>query len=285
MTIKLVSVGCLSMDEITVREERKHCFGGAALYSSLSSSCFVETGIVSIIGSDYPEFFINQLSNLNIDTKGIRKIDGKSARFIISYNDDWDETFEIADFGVNKYLSLKHFPSEYQKAKVMLINSMHPNDQLEWLNLGNSLGMKVGLATNYIFTKQKTLRNKILEMIKAVDFFVCNFREGVSLFNDSDIGNMLCQMNNYTKTPILTNGSKGVYFLVDNNVCFINSVNAKIKDPTGAGDTFIGALLGKSTFSNDLIESVRTAIKTSAIIVSGFGPECLLDVSNRKQLL
>jgi sugar/nucleoside kinase (ribokinase family) len=74
---KLLIVGTVAFDAIeTPFGKTDKIIGGAATYISLAASQFdVESGIVSVVGGDFPKEFLKTLNGKNIDTSGIEIIE------------------------------------------------------------------------------------------------------------------------------------------------------------------------------------------------------------------
>ena len=83
MNNKLLTVGTLAFDTIETPLNRvERTMGGAANYSALASAIFdVEQAVVSVIGEDYPQSFLDYLIEREIDISQIEKVQGGRSFF------------------------------------------------------------------------------------------------------------------------------------------------------------------------------------------------------------
>jgi cytidine kinase len=285
MSVKLISVGYVSLDTIRIGKRESQLAGGAALHATLGASCFVESAIVSRVGSDFPKWVLHDLKKEGVDVNGIKAVEGESSRFSVSYDSDWHETYDTAVFGVGDDISVGDLPFSYLNAKALLINSMHPDLQAGWVSLGKSLDIFVGLTTNYFFTKNRELSKLVLESLHNIDFFVCNNREASSLIDELSIQDLLKHLSGFIKYPVITSGADGAYFLKEGKLVNRNAPETFLLDPTGAGDVFAGALMGAFLRYDDLSRAVEAALIASSVSVSNFGSSELLKKSARQSII
>ncbi len=81
----VVTVGHTSADRVTIGGKKNIQLGGAAVYSAMASKIFNDTGIVSRVGEDFNPNFERILNRAEIDTRGLKKVAGKSSYFSIDY--------------------------------------------------------------------------------------------------------------------------------------------------------------------------------------------------------
>lgn len=283
MNPKVLSIGCLSLDSIQVKKYTQKCFGGAALYAALGSSCFIKTGIISTIGLDYPIEFLKYLNTLKINTDCIFKSTKTSSHFEITYDNSWNETYNSAEFILGHIVS-EGIKPYIRDANMLIINSMKPELQKKWWNIARKSHLKTAFSTNLLFTENRSDRELLRIMINGATFFVCNMREASNFCETSSIDEILDQFSAIVEIPVITNGSGLVYFKVKGQNYTRETKKITVIDPTGCGDTFLGALVGSYLLSNDIIKSIDIAIEASAFTASDFGPNCLLDQSKRNVL-
>jgi len=182
----LISVGYVSLDKVKIGDREFESCGGAALHSALSASLFAKTGIVSRIGEDFDMSCLAGLADSGIDLGGIKEVAGRSSRFNVSYDSLWSDTYDLVEFGVGETISPDELPPAYFAARMLLINSMHPEVQAGWGSLTRSYGISTAITTNYFFTKHRALGSAVLKLIHGTEFFICNYREAVSLLGQTE---------------------------------------------------------------------------------------------------
>ena len=72
--MKLVIVGSVALDAVeTPYGQVERVLGGSAVYASMASQNFCETGVVGVIGNDFPNEHIMLLKEHGICLEGLQK--------------------------------------------------------------------------------------------------------------------------------------------------------------------------------------------------------------------
>src|SRR5690606_36344681 len=134
---KLVIVGTLAFDAIeTPFGKTDKILGGAATYIGLSASQFnVDAAIVSIVGGDFPQEYLELLSHKNINLSGVEIVkEGKTFFWSGKYHNDMNSRDTLA----TELNTLADFnpivPEDYKDAEVVMLGNLHPLVQLSVLN-------------------------------------------------------------------------------------------------------------------------------------------------------
>jgi sugar/nucleoside kinase (ribokinase family) len=267
--------------------------GGAATYSSLSSSIFVHTSLVGIVGSDFPSEYMDILDN-RVDTKGIIvKQDGKTFHYDSSFDYDFahrisnkTELNVIADFE-------PVIPTEYINSEYIYLANNDPIQNMKILEYFSNPKLTVCDTIEYWILNK---REDVVKMMSKVDGVVINDEEA----------RLLCKTTNLIKCaklimswgPLFTIVKKGEHgsLLINGDTVFPAPAYPmeEIVDPTGAGDSFAGGFMGyvakqNNTDINTMKEAVIYGNVMGAFAVEDFGVQKLLsitkeDVQNRYQM-
>ena len=233
---------------------------------------------MSRVGSDFPAAFLETIASSGIDVAGIRHSRGRSSHFSVEYDERGKEHYDAAVFGVGEMICSLDFPHSFYAARALLINSMRPDIQPQWVEMGKAEGMLTGLTTNFLYLQDTELRGHVLEALGGVDVFVCNRREAevLSGYRGGEPDLLLRKLAHRCACPIITQGGDAVWFL-DGTTARTRAVVARtVVDPTGAGDSFAGAVLANLASSRSIVEAIDSALLVSADAVAGIGPSALL---------
>lgn len=270
---------------VTPTEEGERVLGGAGSYASLAASYFTNTQLVSLVGEDFIEEYIDYFRARHIDISGLLKVPGKSFYWKGRYFEDFNkrETLQL-DLNV-----LENFTpclsKKFSKSSYVFIGSIDPDLQLKALAaLENPLYTIVDVIDHWI----KAKRNAFLEVLNKVDLLVINDNESRVLAQEANIvaaGNKLKAMG--AKSVVIKKAEHGALLFHSDGLFALPSYPLeKLKDPTGAGDAFAGALIGylagvgKTDFFN-LKHAVAYAVAIASITIEGLscanlkGTSCL----------
>lgn len=279
--MQVLVVGTLGIDTVETPFGREDdILGGSATYASLSASFFTQPGIVSVIGSDFPEDYIKLLEKNKINTEGIQKLPGKTFRWTGSYKDDLNMATTIKT-ELNVLEEFKAIvPKSYRKIKYLLLGNIDPELQLKVIKQMDKPKLIVGDTMNFwIAYKNEELK----KTLKYLDILVINDAEARQLANEPNLikaAGIIRKMG--PKILIIKKGEHGA-LMISEKTHFSASAYPleEIFDPTGAGDSFAGGLVGYLASTDDISEpNIRRAIIYGSVMAS-FNVE---DFSIRKLL-
>ena len=263
-----VIIGTLALDSLeTPFGKVKDALGGSACYASIAASFFSKPGIMSIVGKDFPKEHIKFLNEKNIDTTGI-VVGDKTFRWQGSYDFDMNEAKTLRT-ELNSLETYKvKVPEEYKKSKYVFLANINPELQLDAINEIDKPKLVVMDTMNFWIKHKK---EQLLKTIKKADILVLNDAEARQLF---DTPNLIKAANAalklVSKAVIIKKGEHGALLFADNKHFNAPSYPLEnIKDPTGCGDSFGGALTGYLAKTNDLSEAnLRKAVIYGSVIAS-----------------
>jgi sugar/nucleoside kinase (ribokinase family) len=284
---KLVIVGTVAFDAIeTPFGKTDKIIGGAATFIGLAASQFnVDSAIVSIVGGDFPQTYLDILLENDIDISGIEIIeDGKTFFWSGLYHNDMNSRDTLAT-ELNVLADFKPIvPSSYSDAKIVMLGNLHPSIQLSVLDQMDKKPELVVLDTmNYWM--DNTLED-LKKVLKLVDVITINDEEARQLSGEYSLvvaARRIHEMG--PKYVVIKKGEHGALLFNDDNVFFAPALPLEeVFDPTGAGDTFAGGFVGFLTRSNDFsFENMKNAViygsTLASFCVEKFGTERMLDIS------
>lgn len=282
--VKTVIIGTIALDDIeTPFGKVENILGGSASYASVAASFFSKPGILSIIGKDFPKSHIKFLNERGIDTKGV-VLGDKTFRWQGFYEFDMNEAKTLRT-ELNSLESYKvTVPEHYKIAEYIFLANIDPELQLDVIqNIKNSKLIVMDTMNFWIEHK----KNYLLETIKKSDILVLNDGEARQLFDTPNLVKAANQaLKMVSKAVIIKKGEHGALLFTKNN--YFNAPGyplENIKDPTGCGDVFGGAIIGYLAKTNDLNEvNLRKAVIYGSILASynaeGFGTEKLSTIKD-----
>src|SRR5690606_35317971 len=168
--MSLLVVGTVAFDKIeTPFGKTEKILGGAATFIGMAASMLdVKTGIVSIIGEDFPDEYFELMESKNLDLAGIEKVKGgKTFYWSSRYHDD----MKSRDSLVTELNGLENFQPEvpvgWRKPDVLMLGNLHPLVQKSVLNQLEERPKLVVLDTMNFW--MDLTWNELMDVLKDVD--------------------------------------------------------------------------------------------------------------------
>lgn len=279
----IVAIGSIALDTIrTPKKTVKEVLGGSGTYFSIAASFFHKTGLISVVGNDFPRKYKRILCK-NVDITGLQVKKGKTFRYDSSFDLNLNKRTTI-----NTELNvLKDFepivPEDFRKAKYVYLGNIDPVQQLKVLNQMHDPKLVFSDTIEFwIMTK----REKVMEIISKIN--------GVFL-NDDEI-RLLCRISNLVKCSNMV-FERGVDFVIvkkgEHGAIFFSRETifpspayplGEIVDPTGAGDSFAGGFIGHIARKGrmdkkTLKEAIIYGNIMGSFVVENFGVRRLLSLT------
>lgn len=293
---KLLIVGTVAFDEIeTPSGKTDKVLGGAATYIGLSASHFnVKSAIVSVVGDDFPQTYIDLLKGRNIETDGIEVVKGGKTFFWSGkYHTDLNSR-DTLDTQLNVLADFNPVvPEDFKNSDVVMLGNLHPNIQISVLNQLNTQPKLVVLDTMNFW--MNCALDELKEVLKRVDVITINDEEARQLSGEYSLVKAAEVIHEMGPTHVvIKKGEHGALLFSGNEMFHAPALPLKeVFDPTGAGDTFAGGFAGYLTQQNTIsFKDMKNAIiygsNLASFCVEKFGTErmeCLeeIDVRNRLQ--
>ncbi|MCB1230133.1 MAG: carbohydrate kinase [Verrucomicrobiae bacterium] len=251
--------GSIALDHVkTPHDEHDNLLGGSASYAAIAASHFAPVNLVGIVGHDFPEPHLELFKKHKVDLGGVEFSEGETFRWSGEYFDDMNsrETLDVA-LNVLEEWQPKIPDSFKESTRIVLLANAHPENQHSVLDQ---------LGDGPIFTIADTMdlwitiaRDRLHELMKRIDLLVINDSEAKQLMETTNLitaGHRMLELG--PKYVIIKKGEHGALLFGPHRFFSCGAYPLKaVYDPTGAGDSFVGALagylagLGKDEFSFD----------------------------------
>jgi sugar/nucleoside kinase (ribokinase family) len=281
--MSLVVVGTVAFDAIeTPFGKTDKILGGAATYIGLAAGKLnVESKIVSVIGGDFPQEYLDLLYRNNVETSGIKIIpDGKTFFWSGRYHIDMNSRDTLAtDLNV-----LADFdpvlPESYKDSDFLMLGNLTPQIQKRVIEQFPKRPKLIVMDTmNYWMN---TAWNDLIEVIGMVDVLTINDEEARQLSGEYSLikaARKIIGMG--PKFLVIKKGEHGALLFNSESVFFAPALPLEeVFDPTGAGDTFAGGFIGYLAKTGNIsFENMKRAIifgsAMASFTVEKFGTEGL----------
>ena len=290
MSNKLLVVGTMAYDSIeTPYGKAENILGGAAIYIGLAASNFrTNIGIVSVIGEDFNSEYIELITKRKIDLTGVEEIKGGKTFF---WKGRYHENLNIRDTIETKLNVLENFvpkvPLDWKTPKILLLGNLHPEVQLSALNQMNERPELIILDSMNFWINN--FRETLDKVINRVDVLCINDEEALELTKQKTLIGAANEIQKYgPKYVIIKKGEHGAMLFNKENIFFTPAFPVKsIKDPTGAGDCFVGSFAGYLMKINKFsFEKMKVGLIYASALASfsveEFGTQALQSLSKNK---
>lgn len=266
--IDVLIIGTVAFDTIeTPFGKVEKALGGSAAYASFAASLFSNPALVSVVGNDFPNEYIELMKKRSIDVGGV-KVTGKTFHWDGFYEYDMNE----AKTRKTELNSLENFkaevPEKYRDIKYVFLANIDPEQQLEALRQMRKPEFVVLDTMNFWITSKK---KSLMEVIKKADVLLLNDGEARQLFSTFSLMKAANEaLSLGPKAVIIKKGEHGaLLFTKDRHFSAPGYPLEAVKDPTGCGDCFGGAFIGYLAKTNDLSErNLRKAVIYGSVVAS-----------------
>lgn len=239
----LTVFGSTALDTIrTPTKVLKDVLGGAATFAGVSASFFVGTGLIAVVGTDFPKKYHDLLAKY-LDLSGFVIQEGKTFRYDGSYDDTLSKRTtnktELNVLGTFK----PQVPDEYRKSQFVYLANNDPDQNSALIKEFDNVKFSMCDTIEYWIS---TKRASVIKMIKAVDAVVINDEEAKLLTKEHNLIKCAKKMREWgAKYVIIKKGEHGSLLFFDDVIFPSVAFSLEdIVDPTGAGDSFAGAMIG-----------------------------------------
>jgi len=283
MSVKkeILVVGSIAFDSIdTPNGGRDKILGGSATYFSVAAALYTKVSVVGVVGNDFTksDWAVFNKSNINIDS--IELVDGKTFSWGGKYNDDYSERETLfTELGV--FENFKPFIKNPPLNPILYLGNIQPDLQFDVINKVKDSYL---IAADSMNLWIDLFPEKVWKLISNVNILMLNDEEAMQISKKNDLNEIADTFLELgPQIVIIKRGSKGSLLAYKNNKINISVVpNTKLIDPTGAGDSFAGGVLGYIAINGieDPVQSVLHGTAVASYTVSGFGLEKLCTIKN-----
>lgn len=287
---KLVIVGAVAFDAIeTPFGKTDKILGGPATFIGLAASQFeVDSVIVSIVGGDFPNEYLDMFKNRGIDISSLEVVqNGKTFFWSGKYHNDMNtrdtlatELNVLADFN-------PVVPEKYKNSKVLMLGNLQPSVQSSVIEQMNKKPDLVILDTMNFW--MDTALEDLKKVIRKVDVITINDEEARQLTSEYSLVIAAKKiMGMGPKYVVIKKGEHGALLFFKDEIFYAPALPLKeVFDPTGAGDTFAGGFAGFLAQTEDFsFDNLKKAIiygsALASFCVEKFGTERMLNLDKKE---
>lgn len=250
--MKLVVVGSVALDSVkTPFGQVSEALGGSATYFSTAASYHAQTGVVAVVGEDFPEDHLDFLRSRPVDTTGLNRVSGKTFRWQGEYGAHLDEARTL-ETHLNVF---EHFhpriPDSYRSARIVFLANIHPDLQLEVLEQTQAPEF-VAMDTMNLWIDSQ--RDTVIQVMKKVHLVTINEGEARQLIQEHNLVKVAREILKMgPRVLIIKQGGYGALLFTKETIFSAPAYPLEtVMDPTGAGDSFAGGFMGHLARTGDL---------------------------------
>ena len=281
----LTVFGSVALDTIrTRRRTLRGALGGAASFAAVSASRFCKTGLVGVVGADFPARYRRLLSS-HADLAGLSEEDGKTFRYDGQYDADLTSRRELSTkLGVLAGFS-PELPEEYRRSRFVYLANNDPDQNVRLLGQFDRVRFSACDTISYWISRKK---KSVIRMISKTDAVIINDEEARMLTGEHNLLSCARLMRRWGAGLVVIKKAEHGALLFHRGEAYPvpGMPLEKVADPTGAGDSFAGAMMGHLAASNSAsLGALREAAARGAVMgsfaVEGYGLAGLLKADRR----
>jgi sugar/nucleoside kinase (ribokinase family) len=264
--------------------EYRDVLGGSATYSSIAAALLARGSVraVGIVGSDFPDSHLADLRARGVDTQGVERAAGKTFRWRGRYSSDLASRTTL-DTQLNVFADFSpKLPQAYRDSRFVILGNIHPTLQLDVLGQTQRPDFVAADTMNFWIEREPTA---LAAVLKRIDLLIINDEEVRQLSGIHNLVKAAADVRRRgPKALIIKRGEFGALLFDDGGTFFVPAYPLEeVLDPTGAGDSFAGGLMGYLAATGDFSPAAmrRALFFASALgsfCVEGVGPSRLLAI-------
>jgi cytidine kinase len=285
--MSVLIVGSTALDSIkTPHAENPRLLGGSASHAAVAASFFSSVKLVGVVGEDFPKKYVQLYRKHRIDLDGLQILPGKTFHWSGEYELNMNNRRTLlTELGVFETFT-PTLPKSHQSIPYVLLANIAPSLQSHVLKqmqrpkfvVADTMDLWLNIALTDLLT-----------LIKRLDAFVLNDSEAHQLTKEDNVFTALKKIHKLgPRYVIIKKGSHGSILSGPRGffICPAYPLH-KVKDPTGAGDSFVGGMIGYlSTARGPIDQNIRRAMIYGSVVASycceGFGLTCTTGVTRRQ---
>ena len=287
-----LAVGSIALDTLETDTQRQtDILGGSATFFALAASLFAPVRLVGIVGSDYPETGWRLFRERGVDVSDVQQVEGRTFRWGGRYSSDFSsretlftelgvfENFQPRISAVNRHSGIVYLGNIQPSLQLAVCREMAGSP----LIISDTMNLWIDLFPQ-----------ELEQVMARTDIFLLNDEEATQLTGHSDLDSAARDLLAAgPETVIIKQGRNGALLATGDSRSQVPVYPyAEVVDPTGAGDTFAGGLIGHLARHGQakLQRAVIVAAATASFTVEGFGLDGILaataeDVRRRAEII
>jgi sugar/nucleoside kinase (ribokinase family) len=267
--MSLLVVGSVALDDIEAPAgSAKSVLGGAASYFGVAASFFVPVRMVAVVGDDFPEEHVKFLASRGLDLAGLQRVPGRTFRWGGRYRASLNERDTLfTELGVFEHFDPK-IPAAYRDSEWVFLANIQPRLQRTVLEQTRAPRFSAMDTMNFWI---EGARDELEKTLAVVNGLVINDEEARQLTGESNLVRAADAIRALgPRVVIVKRGEHGALLFDDDGVFAAPAFPLReVRDPTGAGDSFAGGLMGALASHGELSsDSLRRAMIYGAVLAS-----------------
>jgi sugar/nucleoside kinase (ribokinase family) len=274
--MSVLIVGSTALDSIkTPKTENPRLLGGSASHAAVAASFFSPVKLIGVVGDDFPDKYISLYKRHRIDLSGLQIVPGKTFHWSGEYEVNMNNRRTLlTELGVFEKFT-PHLPDTHKKTPFVLLANIAPALQHHVLD---QMTRPKFVAADTMDLWLNIALNDLLRLLPRVDCFVLNDGEAHQLTKEDNIFVAMKKIHKLgPKYVIIKKGSHGSILSGPKGhfICPAFPLH-DVCDPTGAGDSFVGGMMGYlATAPGSIENNFRRAMIYGSVVASfcceGFG--------------
>ena len=269
--MSILVVGSVAYDTVkTPFGEVKEALGGSATFFSVAASYFTDVSLVAVIGDDFRDEDLEIFRKRNVNTDGLQRISGgKTFRWKGEYGFDLNEA-KTLQTQLNVFNDFSPtLPPDYRNCEFVFLANIDPTLQQEVMDQIETPKL-IACDTMNFWIEGKL--DELKETLKRVDLLIINEAEARELARESNLVKAfkkICHMG--PESLIIKRGEYGAILFHNDTIFTAPAFPLEdVYDPTGAGDSFAGGVMGylASGPSHHDMSTMRQAIIFGSVMAS-----------------
>jgi len=256
----LTVFGSVAIDTIrTPSRIVRNALGGAATYAAISASFFHRPGLIAVVGNDFPEKYQHVLDRFT-DSRGLVHANGRT----FLYDGSYDQTLSSRKTNKTELNVLKDFkptvPEKYRKSEFVYLANNDPAQNTRIIKEFDRVKFSMCDTIDFWIS---TKRSDVIKMMGVVDSIVINDEEARLLTKTHNLIKAAKKIMQWgTRLVIIKKGEHGSLLFYDDVVFPSPAFSLEnIVDPTGAGDSFAGGMIGYLASKNSTrLQAIKEAV-------------------------
>jgi len=284
----LLVVGSVALDDIDGPFGlHRDLLGGSASFIARAAAYFTRrVSVVGVIGDDFPQRHVDELAGVGVDIAGIERTPGETFHWVGRYAPDL-ATRETLDTRLGVFADFQpKLHDAHKDAELVLLGNIDPVLQLDVLR---QVRAPVLVAADTMNLWINIKRDDLVKTLAKVGTLMINDEEARQLAEEHNLRRAAGKILKMGPTSlIIKRGDAGALLFYGGGVFAAPAMPlAEVKDPTGAGDSFAGGLMGYLAYAGDLSPStIRTAMIMGSVMgsfaVERFSVDGLRDLTTEK---
>lgn len=274
--MSVLVVGSTALDSIkTPHAENPRLLGGSASHAAVAASFFGPVNLVGVVGEDFPRRYLALYRRHGIDLAGLQVKPGKTFHWAGEYERNMDHRRTLlTELGVFETFS-PDLPAAYRQSPFVLLANIAPKLQAHVLDQVSKPRFVVADTMDLWLN---VALDDLLALLRRVDAFVLNESEAQHLTKQDNLFDAARAIHRLgPRYVIIKKGQHGSFLSAPGGLFLAPAYPLRtVVDPTGAGDSFVGGLVGYLASRGGSVEQhLRRAIIYGSVVASfcceGFG--------------